>query len=205
MRISIVTCACVLALAAKAAAYEWHAEPAPPGHLFGPAFWIQGEQVALHVNCFRYSSDIQHDLTPSASPYDLVLAPRRMSVSVIWAGSEAPPADDVLVGTTGDPRDSRPAPISFRVDEGVWDTQEWPTLFGRQHRIEGDAVVGFMRHLLPPATQLSVRARFVDSGERYDTFDVTPVSELLAEMEPDCPAVRPLLVPTATVRDSQDR
>ena len=177
-----------------AAALEgWQFLPAPPGPLFGPAFWIEGETASVSVSCFRFNQDIlPNPEDPLLSP---VLLPRRLEVSVIWH-KRAPDGTGfpaIINGITRDPGLRPPTPIATRINDGRVVTEDWKTAFGYKQYVQNDEAARFLRRLLRPTKWLTVSADFTDGKTRTDTFNLAGFNELLAGMTLDCAAVRPLM------------
>ena len=184
--------AATLVAAVPASAQDgWQFQEAPPGYLFGPAFWVQENGASLSVLCLRFSQDIHPN--PSGTHLPPVLLPRRLEVAVIWLGPNPLPPTAAIVGTSLGVGAMPPSSISFRIGDGQAETENWKTLFGYRQVVENDDAVVFLRRLLPPATRLTVFADFTDGKQRSETFDLTGFRDVLGRMEPRCTAVGSLL------------
>ena len=172
---------------------EWNFSPAPPGLLFGPALWIDGEMARIHIECRRYAQDIRPN--PSGMAYEPVVAPRRLEVQIDWDAAFMNPDgsygdfDVSIAETNRDIRSRLPSQLEIRIDDGELVTESWLTMAGRWQFVWDDDALRFLR-MIGQAQELRISAEFSDSKKRTQTFNLSGFGELLTRMEPNCAKLR---------------
>lgn len=198
----IIIAAMLLAVTPASAQEGWQFKPAPPGHLFGPAFWVERDTASLVVSCTRGTPHIIWPDVDSILRDSPELLPRELLVYVAWHTGNPQDSPAALIGATRSLRDRPSVPVSFRIDDGQVETEEWETFGEYSQNVHNTEAVGFLRRLLPPAARLTISADFTDGETRSETFDLAGIGELLTRMAPKCAAVRPLVEDTSMEENS---